>query len=153
MNRLLRISTVIVLFIVMPGLSLASDITFSDVNLETKIRESLNIPEPTPITQTDMETLLLFSPVGSQITNIEGLEHAVNLTSINFYGNQISEVTPVSALTQLTSISFSNNLVSDNSALSGLSQLNALYLSHNQISAIPKGLNLTALNTLNWTKH
>ena len=54
-----------------------------------------------------------------QITDLSGIEHAINLTNLDLTGNQIQDVSPLSALTNLSVLNLTNNAISDVSALAG----------------------------------
>ncbi|MBN2290937.1 MAG: leucine-rich repeat domain-containing protein [Pirellulales bacterium] len=126
----------------------AEVVTFPDANMETAIRNALGIPFPTPITDTDMEDLEYFSIWPSGISNIEGLQYAVNLAALEMPGNQISDISPIAGLTDMLQLNLSGNQISDISALSGLTNLCGIGLFNNQISDISPLAGLTNLTTL-----
>ncbi len=130
------------------GPAAAVDVTFPDANLETAVRGALGIAAPTPITDTNMETLGSFDANDSSISNIQGLEYATNLTWLSLYGNQISDISAVAGLTNLNYLFLEQNQISDISAVSGLTNLTWLYLYSNQISDISTVAGLTNLNWL-----
>ena len=70
------------------------------------------------------------------IINLEGLQYAVNLQSLDLYKNQISDISALSGLTNLQSLDLGNNQLSDISPLSSLINLQRLYLDDNQISDV-----------------
>ena len=91
------------------------------------------------ITTADMEKLTGLGSgginIGSNISDLTGLEHATNLTWIGLRGgNNISDLSPLSGLTNLTDIDLAGNSISDLSPLSGLAQLSSLTLGGNSIS-------------------
>ncbi|WP_446812261.1 hypothetical protein ACH50O_23020 (plasmid) [Methylomonas sp. 2BW1-5-20] len=53
--------------------------------------------------------LTSISAIGKGISDLTGLQYAVNLQSANFNGNNLTSVAPVSGLTQLTSLSWIGN--------------------------------------------
>ena len=71
-----------------------------------------------PITVADMETLTAgFRARDANISNLTGLEHATNLTWVDFINNNISDLSPLSGLTNLTTLNLDNNNISDLSPL------------------------------------
>ncbi len=87
-----------------------------DSALEVAIRNSLGKPTG-DITAADMESLTNLSASFSGISDLTGLEAAVNLTSLDLPGTQISDIGTLSGLTNLTSLNLSVNQINDISAL------------------------------------
>lgn len=133
---------------VLPAAASAEDVIFADANLENAVRDELGITAPTPITGTDMETMGELFAYDQNISNIQGLQYATNLTRLSLYWGQISDISAVSGLTNLTSLSLSSNQISNISSVSGLTNLNTLALDHNQISDISSVADLTNLTGL-----
>jgi Leucine-rich repeat (LRR) protein len=123
-------------------------VTFPDANLEAAVRDALSKPTG-DITTIDMEGLTTLNAKGRSISDLSGLEHAVNLTYLNFYNNQITDISALSGLTNLTYLNFYNNQITDISALSGLTNLTELWLGRNQITDISVLSGLTSLTYLN----
>ena len=84
----------------------------------------------------------------SEIVDLTGLEHAVNLRDLSLFGNQISDLRPLAGLTQLRYLGLSYNQIRDVSPLTGLTQLTALSLSYNQIRDVTPLAGLTQLEKL-----
>ncbi|MBF0286569.1 MAG: leucine-rich repeat domain-containing protein [SAR324 cluster bacterium] len=80
-----------------------------------------------------------------KITNTNGLEHFVNLKTLDFSGHQLTSAS-LDSLTQLTSLALSNNQITS-IGVSLLSELISLDLSNNQISEIEVN-SLTQLTSL-----
>ena len=138
---------------------ISETVTFSDVpeegvhipdpNLRAAIESALNKQAGDPITAEEMATLRYLLAYNANISNLTGLEHATNPTSLDLSNNSISDISALSGLTNLTSLNLVDNLISDISALSGLTNLTGLTLAENSISDISalSGLtNLTALS-------
>ena len=151
-------------------------VSIPDANLAAAIRENLGLAASDVITQLDMldltsldfryfeatdineETLALLQELGvdldvptpgSQITDLTGLEHAVNLGYVDLHNNQIRNLTSLANLTRLRSLHIERNQVSEIGPLAGLTQLNSLWLGDNQIADVSPlaGLkNLTSLS-------
>lgn len=93
-------------------------VTFPDPNLEAAVRAALGIPSA-PITTTDMLALTTLSAEWRGITNLEGLEYATNLSSLDLTGNQVGDLTPISGLTSLTQLQLYGNQITSLSPISG----------------------------------
>ena len=130
------------------GTTVAMDVNFPDANLEAKLRALLGIPAPTPITDTDMQTLGWLEAGFSNISNIQGLEYATNLTAIHMYSNQISDISAVAELSNLEHLWMDQNQISDISAVAELSNLKYLWMGSNQIASISALSGLTDLTEL-----
>ena len=116
------------------GLSLAVTVSFPDSNLEAAIRNRLGIPEPTPITDTDMLGLISLFADSSNISDLTGLEYATNLTTLWLHNNNISDISTVFPLVSLEYVFLYANNISDISALSSLTNLKQLYLHINPLN-------------------
>jgi len=111
---------------------------FADANLKTAVENALWVSDPTP---TDMLSLTSLNCTQqwfaeAVITDLTGLEHAVNLQSLYLRLNGISDISPLSGLIHLSSLDISQNEISDLSPLSGLVNLTSLDTHGNQISDI-----------------
>jgi hypothetical protein len=71
-----------------------------DSKLEAVVRKALGKPEGA-ITLRDLASLKKLEASFLGITNLSGLEHATNLTSLNLSHNPISDITPLAGLTKL----------------------------------------------------
>ena len=140
-----------------PSLRLSSEVvSIPDANLATAIRTNLGLAPSDTITNlnlldlttlnalyleqtglTDLERTLLqlhgvYIP-DSPITDLTGLEHAVNLKYVDLRSNQIRDLTPFTGLARLNSLLINDNHVSNVNPLAGLTQLSVLWISGNQI--------------------
>ena len=130
------------------GPAAAVVVNFPDPNLEAEVRDSLGIPAPTPITDTDMETMGTFDASSSNIVNIQGMEYGINLTSLAMFINQISDISPVAGLTDLTELYLGDNQINDISPVAGLTNLTEVSLNRNRLKEISAVAGLTNLRTL-----
>ena len=123
-------------------------VPISDANLAAAIRRELELAPDSPITQLDMLKLrrIFWKDPGHQITDLIGLEHAINLSSLSLYGNQIKDITPLSQLTKLDNLRLTDSQIKDITPLSQLTKLNELWLSGNQIEDITPLLKLANSN-------
>ena len=123
-----------------------------DPNLRMAIREALRedigLPDHTLLTEEHLKHLANLEVRNSNISDITGLEHAINLQDFNGDSNQISDLTPLSGLVRLHTLSLRENQISDILPLANLTTLHRLNLSINQISDIIALENLTGLRWL-----
>jgi len=117
---------------------------FPDPELEAALREAIGKPTGR-IYKSDLEGLISFSATGRSITDLSGLEHCINLVSLNLHDNKISDISPLAGLTKLEWLDLSYNRISDISPLAGLTNLKWLYLYNNQIGNISPLANLSNL--------
>jgi len=124
-------------------------VDFPDPELEAAIRNAIGI-QTRDIHNTDLDELTDVYVDPGRISNLEGIQHCTNLTSLELGHNQIRDISPLSGLTNLTFLNLSDNQIRDISPLSGLTNLaHTLYLSNNQIhdiSPLSKLIHLTGLN-------
>ncbi|MCL0049670.1 leucine-rich repeat domain-containing protein, partial [Peptococcaceae bacterium] len=121
-------------------------VTFVDPNLEAAVRSALGKPTG-DITKEDMAKLTNLVARERRITDLSGLEYAVNLTWLNLWGNQITDITPLAGLTNLTTLHLPNNQITDITPLAGLTNLTTLGFWGNQITDITP---LAGLTNLTW---
>ena len=138
-------------------------IKFADKVMERRVREAIGKPEG-KITAGDaamVEEMNLGNdwqekfPKNSQISSLSGIEHFINLKSLDIswnkikdikklaalskleylraFGNQISSITPLAGLTKLTNLNIGGNKVTKIDALKGLANLSGLWLDGNKI--------------------
>ncbi len=123
-----------------------------DPNLRMAIRETLReeigLPDHTPLTEAHLKHLANLDVENSNIRDLTGLEHAINLQDFNGDRNQISDLTPLSGLIRLHTLSLRENQISDITPLANLTTLHRLNLSTNQIYDITPLENLTGLRWL-----
>lgn len=126
----------------------AGIVNIPDINLKKCINDSLGLGETTEeITDTQLKTLTTLSCNNKTISDLSGIENAINLTKLSLFSNQISDVTSLNSLTNITELSLNNNSITDISALSGLNRVRLLQLDNNNISDISA---LGGLNSLRY---
>jgi Leucine-rich repeat (LRR) protein len=112
-------------------------VTYPDPNLEVAVREAINKPTG-PIYPSDLVGLTLFYAPSRNIINLTGLEHFINVRSLNLGSNQISDISPLANLTSLTFLNLSHNEIRDISPLvqnEGLGTGDEVYLDGNPLSS------------------
>ena len=157
-------------------------VTIPDANLAAAIRLYTDLPPNAEITTETMVRLTRLTPgldflSDDPITNLTGLEHAINLSSLSLYypkyhpnypeitgfsalsrlrelryleipGAGISDISILSALTKLKGLDLHLNTIQDISVLAGLTNLKSLSLGANNISNITPLAGLTNLTYL-----
>ena len=103
---------------------------FADPNFQAAVEARLWIADPTP---TDMLALTELVCIDDGITDLTGIEYALNLQKLWLRLNPFGDISLLSGLTNLRTLHLSINEISDISPLSGLSRLEYLDLHGNQI--------------------
>ena len=119
-----------------------------DTQLATILRGYLNLTVNQPITTEGLKGLIWLNANTASITDLTGLEHAINLTWVLMTRNNVSDISDLAGLTNLTELYLSDNNVSDISYLAGLTNLTNLALHNNSISDISALAGLTRLKDL-----
>ncbi len=147
-TRHFRATIFLSICLALPLTASAQVVDVPDSNLRTVIEKALRLAPGDPITQAKMMALNRLDARNANISNLTGLEVAINLTNLNLASNMVSDISRVATLTNLTDLNLANNMVSDLSPVAGLINLTNLNLAKNAISNISpvSGLpNLTAL--------
>lgn len=84
-----------------------------------------------------------------EITDLNGIENCVNITSLNLSGNSLVKIHPISVLTKLNNLYLSENRIEDINSLATLSDLTELDISFNEIDDISVLLELKNLKYVN----
>ena len=147
-NCFLLLSALWLWLIGVPGIVSAQVVDIPDPGLRAAIAEALHKAPGDAITRADMETLGELQAGGRGITDLRGIEFAINLTELNLWYNEISGILPLASLTNLTALFLEGNLLSDISPLASLANLDVLDLGHNEIRDISPLASLTNLTTL-----
>lgn len=122
-----------------------------DSYFEEILRERTNLPPNEQITDRALAGLLTLEIIDTTfpITDLTGLEHALNLETLTIQGQtSLSDYTPLSSLPALTSLEISNSNFTDLSILSSLTNLQHLNLAGNGITDISVLSGMTALKSL-----
>ena len=143
-----RFAFILLMCLSIPLTSTAQTVTIPDSNLRAVIEVALGKASGNTITTSDMAALPSLEAIESNISNLTGLEHAINLTWLNLKDNSISDLSSLAGLTNLTWLHLRYNTISDITSLSGLTNLTWLYLGGNLISDISAVSGLTNLRTL-----
>ena len=129
-------------------------ITIPDTNLKQAILKNLGLTADTQLTQADMNRLTILSLSSVDLQSIEGLEYAVNLSTLSISGNtSLTDFSPLEHLSSLTSVTLQTNSITSenfpnleaNKGLTNLSLANT-NIDNNILSKIAKFTSLVYLN-------
>ncbi|WP_053433614.1 leucine-rich repeat domain-containing protein [Sporosarcina globispora] len=123
-------------------------VNIPDKNLHKAIIEQLK-KLPSDLTVEDMEQLRTLDLQNTMITNLEGLQYAVNLESLHIGSNEITDLTPLSSLINLKILNINSysNIV-DLQPLESLTNLGMLSLTGEKIADLSPIAKLVNLQTL-----
>ena len=139
---------ILIVFGIACSAALAQEEWMPDANLRQAVREKLNLPQNTPLTVLHLERLHDLVILESNIADLQGLEHAVNLRFLHLSSSRIADLTPLAELFSLQTLKLYHNNISDITPLARLTSLQELGLESNNISDITPLSNLTALKHL-----
>ena len=121
-------------------------VSIPDPNLRAAIEAALGKVPGAVITAADMARLERIEADDAGISDLRGLEAAINLERIEFRRNSISDLSPLRGLTRLNNIKLRGNRITDVSPLAGLINVDWLGLEDNQISNLSPLKGLIKLN-------
>ena len=119
-----------------------------DANLRQAVREKLNLPQNTPLTTLHLERLYDLVVPESNIEDLQGLEHAVNLRFLHLSRSWIVDLTPLANLVSLEVLKLYANDIVDITPLADVINLRELALNHNRIVDITPLAGLVNLRIL-----
>ena len=121
-------------------------VTFADPDLEALVRAAVGRPQGPLFSQYLRDGALLELDASNRgVSNLGGLQYAVDLEVLNLSGNSIRDLTPLSTLTDLRILDLSDNRVNNVAPLQPLRDLEELDLSENDIASIEDLLPNTGL--------
>ncbi len=111
---------------------------FPDANLKAAVEKELWIPDPTPIDMLGLTQLAQPNAYtrDNAVTNLAGLEYAVNLQELNLRYHGIRDISALSGLRNLHTVLLLGNYIEELSPLAGLSNLRTLDLEQNAVTSI-----------------
>ncbi|WP_407269753.1 leucine-rich repeat domain-containing protein [Radiobacillus sp. PE A8.2] len=120
-----------------------------DTGLKEAINDELGEPATYEPTIADIESLTTLTAFGRDISNLEGLQHAINLEELILNGNEITEISLLSGLVNIEELSIAHNSgLSDITPLNNLNQLTYLSLEGNNNIDIAQLSNFVQLEYL-----
>ena len=125
-------------------------VRFLDAKLKAAVEQELWISDPTPADMLGLTQLIqpnLYTR-DNAVTNLAGLEYAINLRELNLRYHSIRDLSPLSGLSNLQAVVLLGNYIGDIAPLSGLSELRTLDLEQNDIRDISALAGLSSLESL-----
>jgi hypothetical protein len=116
-------------------------------NLEAVLRMKLVDPDRDLIRK-DLASQTTLVAYLNQITGLNGLEYATDLTELELSFNQITDVKPLAKLVQLKELNLDRNQITDVSPLANLTELTYLNVAMNQIKDLSPLASLANLRIL-----
>lgn len=113
-----------------------SDGLLPDKNLDSAVRNTLDLLLGERITTDNLADLIGLLADDINITNISGLEYCINMLETDLSNNKISDISPLIFLDNLVTLNLQNNRISQIPAACTFSSLASINLSGNQISDI-----------------
>ena len=133
-----------------PGLIPGEIVDIPDVNLRTAIETVLGKTPGDTIIAAEMATLERLELNEKDISDLTGLEFAINLNWLDVSKNNISDLSPIAGLIQLSELRLTLNPASDLSPLKRLKNLTGLWFADNRqvadISPLADLINLEKLH-------
>jgi formylglycine-generating enzyme required for sulfatase activity len=126
------------------AITLAQEVSIPDPGLNAAIREVLEIPVG-PLTEPDLLGLTGLIADTRNITRIDGLGAARNLTFLDLDSNRLTNFALPNTLTNLTLLDVSFNLLAQCILPTGLKKLDQLFLERNGLTNMTLPAGLTAL--------
>ncbi len=148
MKPIYRVCSVLILFSLASSVGMAQEDWMPDEHLRESVRKHLNLKNNDILTKNLMVNLLDFVVLESDIKNLQGLEHAINLRYLHISRSQIKDLSPLSKLTKLWSLTLYHNNIVDVSPISNLKNLEELVLHHNEITDFSPLLGLINLKVV-----
>lgn len=100
-----------------------TNVEIPDANLEKCIRSQMDVDPKIPMTNKVLEGIQSINCAALDIQNLQGIEKAINLSSINLYKNKITDLGPLRDLTKLVSLSVGGNRLTSLAPLAKLTKL------------------------------
>ena len=104
-----------------------------DEALAEILREIFDLDTEEQITRADLRSLTELEASDSDIIDLNGLEHATAIETLDLRGNTIEDITPLKGLKKLTTLDLGLNSIANIEALAGLTALTELSLEENAI--------------------
>ncbi|MCM3443795.1 leucine-rich repeat domain-containing protein [Metabacillus halosaccharovorans] len=126
-------------------------VTFGDVRVEEAVRNELGIYEG-DLYQHDLKQLYYLHIADLSVSDLSGLEYAVNLQDLSAWNNSITDLSALKDLTHLRYLELSDNQITNIEDLSGLENLDTLTLDSNPISDLSELEGLGQLRFLSFNQ-
>jgi len=123
---------------------------FPDANLKAAVEQKLWVFDPTPVDMLALTEFIFPNMYGRDraITNLSGLEYAVNAQELNLRHHKVNDLSAVSGLANLHTVKLLGNGMESIAPLSGLANLRTLDLEQNRIVDISALTGLANLDSV-----
>jgi len=128
-------------------MAISSAVNFPDPALETVIRSAIGKPTG-DIYAGDLEELASLRGNYRGISNLDGIQHCIDLEVLVMSGNEIADISPLAGLGNLTELNLADNEIVDIAPLASLTNLGMLFLHNNDIVDISPLSGLSSLTGL-----
>ena len=125
---------IVIFFLCVLSISAENIDWMPDPALRSAVRETLELPVGVPLTKDHIRELEIFIAYSRGISDLTGLEFAINLREADLGDNSITDLRPLANLIHLDTLVLPENEISDISPLAGLPSLVHLIISLNPIS-------------------
>ncbi|GAS84115.1 leucine-rich repeat domain-containing protein [Paenibacillus amylolyticus] len=146
-----RLIVLCLIFVFLPATSVwAASSLIKDPVLAKVIRADLKLSAKKELKAGDLKKLksMYVMETKNKISNLQGLEHAVNMTDLFLPGQNIKSIKPLNTLKKLTFLAVEGNQITDISPLSGLTNLQNLVMDDNKIKSLAPLKNMRKLTSL-----
>ena len=146
--QMLRFTFILLMCFSISLTATAQIVNISDPDIWFAVTEIVGKPPGAVVTVADMRSILELQVESSAITNLTGLEYAINMIGLDLTDNLITNLLPLRGLTNLEKLDLGENSIVNISHLSGLRNLKELWLWDNAIVNISALRGLTNLEIL-----
>ncbi len=123
-------------------------VRFPDARLDAVLRAALGIPSAS-IRVADSESLTVLDGSEAGISNLAGLEYAVNLETLLLESNDLTDIAEIGFLRKLRTLNLRDNAITAISPLAALREVELIDLGINQVTDITPLRDLEHLSELN----
>ena len=135
----LRLHTVVIALLVVGAIGAGAQgvINFADPDLEALVRTAINRPRGFVYPSHLLGGVLVeLDASASNISNLGGLQYALELEVLDLSGNSVRNIDPLQSLTNLREFDLSNNRVNNVASLQPLRDLEMLNLADNDLETV-----------------
>ncbi|HBU83659.1 MAG TPA: hypothetical protein DEF35_18760 [Paenibacillus sp.] len=145
-----RLIVFCLVLVLLPATTMSAAPVIKDAALAKVIRTTLKISSKKEVKTSDLKKLksIYAEDNKNKISNLQGLENAVNLVELILPGHNIKNITSLSKLKKMEFLVLEGNQIKDLTPLTGLSNLESLLISGNQIKNLTPLKNSHKLTSL-----
>lgn len=123
----------------------SATVVFPDPSLDKAVRQALGLDGVSKIAKTQLAQLKILELPTGQVADLQGLQHAKELTLLKAASNKIADLWPIQNLTKLEALDLSSTPLTSLQSLSTLKNLRRLWLFESSVTDLSplQGLALT----------